>query len=456
MNATAKSVVTISGISILVVMMMLFVRCGNTLITTPVSVEYIQKFHKQTVQVNSPTIKNALGVALYVDYSTCIVEANKNSTFYADLLSPLVPATTEYWAIKGKQIVQERGDVYMLLSHVANVNYAALEQALADMAMRDGESVLLTDGELFDPSPRSVNSTNPYMCKPFKEWLLKGRDVHILIEPYVETYKGKIYNKKRFYIIFTDDRLAGNIYDRIRGVINWDDYPDVSDYHIGANYPYVVPVAPVANAYLAATRTPGSNQTFEIQDWQVSWKSIERNIVNATMDDDGGTLPLGGKLFGGLRIKKDAFGCFKIADISVKTYNINAIYAKFDSAAGRVNIEPSDFIEIQNFITFDQKMFEKNGEIDLYFDQANYAPSQKDDLNGDPFNYFKIEIAVSEITSVLPSDGILDFDDLMDPTGQRTNHSMTESVKNITREVELKDKLSGMVLYTIYVKSNKY
>ena len=55
---------------------------------------------------------------------------------------------------------------------------------------------------------------------------------------------------------------------------------------------------------------------YEIQDWQVDWKNIINLIVNA-YDDNGNPLPNGEKLIGGLKINKNAFGCYRISDIDV-------------------------------------------------------------------------------------------------------------------------------------------
>lgn len=98
------------------------------------------------------------------------------------------------------------------------------------MANRNGESVMLTDGELFTQTATKNNPNNPYMHEAFKKWLLKGHDIHIIAEPFQEFYHGKNYNKKRFYIIFTDDRVQGNIYDRIKEIVNMEQFPQVDEF----------------------------------------------------------------------------------------------------------------------------------------------------------------------------------------------------------------------------------
>lgn len=43
----------------------------------------------------------------------------------------------------------------------------------------------------------------------------KGHDIYIVAEPYKEAYNGNVFDKKRFYFLFTDSRVPNNIYDRI-------------------------------------------------------------------------------------------------------------------------------------------------------------------------------------------------------------------------------------------------
>ncbi len=73
-----------------------------------------------------------------------------------------------------------------------------LDNAINQMAERNGESVMLTDGELFTQTATKNNPNNPYMHAAFKKWLLKGHDIHIIAEPYQEVYKGQTFNKNAF------------------------------------------------------------------------------------------------------------------------------------------------------------------------------------------------------------------------------------------------------------------
>lgn len=416
--------------------------------------KHLAKFHEITTENHAPNLPTD-NLALFVDYSNCIANG-MSSPFYQKMVSPLTAVTKEYWSIKGDSIKLEQEDVYKLLNTVKERDYAALDVAIEQMADRDSESVLLTDGELFSQTVTKNNPNNPYMHNAFKKWLLKGHDIHILAEPYKELYKGEIFDKKRFYIIFSDDRLEGNVYQRIKEIVNLEDFPLIDEFHLSGNYPWVVPInnkSSVPNEIVAAQITPYGNM--EIQDWNVDWENIINLIVNG-YDENGNPLPNGENLISGLKINKNAFGSYRISDIGVRVSKINDEYFNVYNeleAGEKVGKQQFDFSPIDNFIIVDKDEFKKHGNVNLYFDINNFAPNE--DLVGYPFNYFKIEIYVKDLQNILNNSlDIFNFDSIVN-SGQ-TNISISESLKNCAFDPDLINKLKGQVLYTIYVKSDKY
>lgn len=436
--------VIIAGVSI--------VSCKKD--NVPYDFKHLDKFHSLTTAIEDVNL-NPGDLSLFVDYSNCIAKGMQSS-FYQNMVSPLTAATKHYWSIKGDAITEESGSVYSLLNNVEETNYAALDKAIEQMANGDGESVLLTDGELFTKTATKNNPNNPYMHTAFKNWLLKGHDIHILAEPFQEVYNGKTFDKKRFYIIFTDDRIEGNVYDRIREIVNFEDFPHVDEFHLSGNYPWIVPVNGMCsepNQIVAAQITPRG--LYEIQDWQVDWKNIINLIING-YDDNGNPLPNGEKLIGGLKINKNAFGCYRITDVDVKVSNINAdyfdIYYRLENGE-KLGNSRLVATAIENFIIVDADEFKKHGNVNLYFDINNFAPDG--DLDGNPFNYFKIEIIVKDLENILENSiDMFNFDSVVNQ--EQTNVSISESLKNCVFDPELLNKLKGKVLYTIYVKSSKY
>ena len=421
----------------------------------PLDTKHLTEFDKFTNSESVNPVDNNL--SLYVDYSNCISQGMQ-SPFYQSMVSPLTAATKNYMSIKGDAITKEKEDVYTLLNNVEEVDYAALDKAINMMADSDSESVLLTDGELFTQTSTKNNPNNPYMHAAFKKWILKGHDIHILAEPYVETYKGQQFNKKRFYIIFTDDRLPGNVYSRIKEVVDLSAFPQVDEFHLSGNYPWLLQdngVQSKPNENLAA-ETKGYS-TFEIQDWPLDWKTIQAVIMQAYDEETGEPKENGEPLITGLTVNRNAFGAYRIKDIDVKVYNINSEY--FDiynslEAGEKVGPKTFDFMELPDFITYDEKEFNRHSKVNLYFDVEDFAPD-KTQLNGNPYNYFKIVISVDEIENVVDNHtDLFKFDSIVQ--GGQTNVSIAESLKNCVFDPEIINSLQGKVLYTIYVKSEKY
>lgn len=448
-NTKISQLVVVLGVIIAGVSL---VSCQND--NVPYDTKHIEDFHRLSNNIEAIDLSNDK-LALYVDYSNCIANG-MISPFYQKMVSPLTAATKEYWSIKGNAITQEDGDTYHLLNNVTEVNYAALDKAIEQMAQREGESVMLTDGELFTQTATKNNPNNPYMHNAFKKWLLKGHDIHIIAEPFQEKYHGKIYSKKRFYIIFTDDRVQGNIYDRIKEIVDMEQFPQVDEFHLSGNYPWIVPEngkSSTPNDIVAADIT--SCTTYEIQDWQVDWKNIINLIVNA-YDDNGNPLPNGGKLIGGLKINKNAFGCYRISDIDVRVININDeyfnLYNIIESNGKAGKIENAGPV-IENFLIVDKEEFKRHGMADIYFDINNFAPNG--DLTGKPYNYFRIDIVVNNLENILGNSiDIFNFDSIT--SDGQTNISISESLKNCVFDPELINQLKGKVIYSIYVKSDKY
>lgn len=420
----------------------------------PYDTKYIEEFHTLSNNMEAIDISNDK-LALYVDYSNCIANGMESS-FYQEMVSPLTAATKEYWSIKGDSINKETESTYYLLNNVKEVSYAALDKAIEQMADRSGESVMLTDGELFTQTATKNNPNNPYMHNAFKKWLLKGHDIHILAEPFQEQYHGKTYNKKRFYIIFTDDRISGNIYDRIKEIVDLERFPKVDEFHLSGNYPWYVPENgrnSIPNEIVAANIT--SYGSFEVQDWQVDWKNIIKLIVNV-YDKNGEPLPNGEKLIGGLKVNKNAFGCYRISDIDVRVTNINDAYFNlYNAKEANEKVGNIEYIgpSISNFLMVDKEEFQKHSMVDIYFDVNNFAPDG--DLTGKPYNYFKIDIVINDIENILKNSiTMFNFDSII--SDGQTNISISESLKNCVFDPELINHLKGKVLYSIYVKSDQY
>lgn len=175
---------------------------------------------------------NPDSLLLYVDYSTCVAEA-MNSPFFQEVQPTIVSNSPIYYSIKGNDIAREKGDTYTLLRSVKEVNNADLLSAANQIAAQNRQAILITDAEYWHPNVGD-NLNNPYMHEAIGKWLTAGRDIYIYAEPYLESGK---YNKQRYYIVFTDDRLPAeqNIHDKMAKAITASG--NVKKLHLSASAP---------------------------------------------------------------------------------------------------------------------------------------------------------------------------------------------------------------------------
>lgn len=282
--------------------------------------KHIAEFH-DAISSPSENILHQDDLSLFVDYSTCIAEG-QHSAFYKQLVPSWVNATKKYYSIKGSKISEESlsdSSTYTRLLSVNEVNYADLKTAVKMMSESQSESVLLTDGEYYNPTIDSAGANNPYMADALKVWLKKGHDVFVIAEPYIEQNHGNSYHKNRFYFLFTDTRLKNNIYDRVRQTVDFKNFDSVNIFHLSADHPDVFSGGETAglssqpNPTLAATVTPGNG--YEIQDWTVTWDVISDYIMGASNPKTGEPLPMGDYVVKNLSINRLSFGGYVIKDV---------------------------------------------------------------------------------------------------------------------------------------------
>lgn len=435
-----------------------FVVCLNILsgcshgLQTPEDAERLESFHRTYFeQKDAPLAEGQLN--LYVDYSTCCA-LGQNSQFFQDVTASLVNRTTAYYSIKGSEIVKEQSsDIYTLLRNINEVNYADLAAAAAKIANDEEETVLLTDGEYYTQSIAKGHDNDPYLTNAFKTWILKGHDIYVVSEPYVEVNKGKQYNKKRFYFLFTDDRIPNNIHSRISRTVNLANYPEVDEFHISASHPRLKGDdnnTSVQNSILAS-KSKGFG-SFEIEDWSAcDWQTIDEMIVNALDPKTGEEMPNGESIIE-MGIDKNSFGCYQIQELEVQVYDINAEYSDYYYAA-ELESDSLPIVgklsELDNFMMIDKAAFEAEGKINLYFDRNYFNPEI---LSGSPYNYLKVDLSIKKVQQVFAEhEGKFTFESIDNPGN--INVSVASSIKQCLADQDVMNKMLGQTVYSIYIKS---
>ncbi len=455
----AKLLSSSNAFACLITGIALLSSCSGHVVETPEDAKYLEEFHITNFLPQEKYLKEDQ-LKLFVDYSTCN-KLGQNSRFFQEVAASLVNKTTEYYSIKGDVIAQEdlsiNGGVYTLLRNIIEVNFAELAKSASMMAESDCESVLITDGEYYTPSIAKGHDNDPYLAESFKTWILKGYDVHIISEPYVESYNGRDYNKKRFYILFTDDRMANNIYERIRRTVDFTNYKDVDEFHLSASHPQMKGNgnnASVQNSILES-KSKGYG-TFEIQDWDgCDWNTIEEQIVNAVEEKSGEPMKNGASIIE-MGVDKNSFGCYRIMALKMNVYDINQIYSEFYSAKeAKEKVGKKEYnlksIALDNFMLIDAKEFEKHSKIIIHFNKDWFSP---DVLTGSSYNYFKLDVAIDDVKSIFDQhEEKFEFESISQD-GEK-NVSVASSIKQCLADDKVLDKMRGQVIYSIYVKSEK-
>lgn len=448
MNATTTALRNILVGSVATVML---TGCPSG-IDTPQDTKHLSEFHQTYFQEDVKPLDEKQ-LTLFVDYSKCM-KLGQESSFFQDVQASFVNRTIKYVAIKGDTLEEKKGDVYTLLRTINEVDYAELKKAAEMAANGYCEAVLLTDGEYFKPTEAKGNDTNPYLENAFKTWILKGYDIHIIAEPYTESNKGVEYKKKRFYIIFTDDRNTGNVYNRICKTVDFKKYQDVDHFHISASHPQMFGSGNNSSTQHQVLNSKSKGYgDYEIQEWQgCDWETIGNTLVVAYDPNTGEPLETGENIME-LAIDKNSFGCYAIEDLDVKVYDINALYNGFyDSVEAKVKPQEIEALqEVPNFMEYDRDRFKKDGVIDIRFNQQWFDPSQ---LEGTPYNYLKIDLAIKDVRQVFDSHKSKFLFPSIWHNGA-TNESVVKSITQCLADKDVEKKLSGQVFYSIYVKSEK-
>lgn len=419
------------------------VSCSK--INTPNEIEKLSKFHHKLFPTTNALEEGKM--SLYVDYSICNV-LGQNSPVYNAIVPSLVATTRNYYSIKGDSINKESGQVFQLLRSINNVPHADLQTAVKKITDGNTEAVLLTDGEFYQPNIARAHVNDPYMADAFKTWLLKGHDIYIVIEPYKEPGNGgNTFNKKRFYMVFTDSRMTDNIWNRISNTANLERFPNVTTYHLSVDHPQLYTSggnSSQVNPSLAANVKGFGN--YEIQAWTVTWnQAVFPLIMNNTMDVKGTPLKHGDYICKGISVDRNAFGGYSINSVKAETYSINQEYSDFMS---KVKMKPSDSI---GGIMIDADDFKRHGNITLFFDQ-NF--DEKSILTGSPYNYIRVDIKVSKLTDMFGRYADNFIFDSIDKPGMK-NTSIAESIKQCLAYPEVKEKAENCLLYTYYIQSQE-
>jgi hypothetical protein len=177
----------------------------------------VQQLQEEIYNPSAPIRHDALesSTTLYLDHSTCVIDARKNSMIFNALRPQLGQYSDALCLIKGsifETIPLNRSDnkVFEILQTIEqDIPLSNILGAVEQICSSNQQSILITDCEFIKGG--LCHDQDPYLSEPLKHWLQRGHAIYIVTEPYIERANGRTYDKKRFYFIFTDDQLQAPI-----------------------------------------------------------------------------------------------------------------------------------------------------------------------------------------------------------------------------------------------------
>lgn len=304
---------------------------------------------------------------LYLDHSTCVIDAVQNSEVFKALRPNLGQYCDTLRLIKGDgsesiALNRKENKVSEVLETInTDISFADIRSAVFKICNDNQQAILISDCESY-ANGRFLD-LEPYMSEPLKEWLGKGHSIYIITEPYKEKYKGKVYDKKRFYIIFTDDNLQAPISNVVKaeiqnftknGVCTWF---KMTNSDIGVESPK----SDMVNNNL--TFNVDYLNGFELITLDDSWDAIREYVMK--LDKYGEPVPQekSEPLISNIILNNGEN--YKISDIQIMATNITTKYISKDTiAADNLGVDFSTInpteINISDGFILDKEAFESN------------------------------------------------------------------------------------------------
>lgn len=151
---------------------------------------------------------------LYLDHSTCVIDANRNSSVFKALRPNLGQYSDTLVLIKGREfdtipLNRQENRIAEVLERISqDIPFADIRSTIFSICNGNRQAILITDCESYYNRFLDLEA---YMSEPFKNWIKRGHSIYIVVEPYIERYQGEDWAKNRFYFFFSNDRMQAPI-----------------------------------------------------------------------------------------------------------------------------------------------------------------------------------------------------------------------------------------------------
>ena len=388
---------------------------------------------------------------LYLDHSTCVIEAVNNSDVWRAVFPNFTQYTDELVLIKGSKfertkLEKDKNIIGETLKRIdKDIPWADLDKAVLEIVNGNNQAILISDFEAFDSKDGNLATKTfdviPYLSKPFKTWLEKGFTLDIITEPYKESYKGKLANKKRFYFIFTDDKLEAPISANVQSQIDHLIKNGTCQLFklTNSDISVVSPKSDISANELDFSVEYGNG--FDFISIENSWDDIREYVMK--LDKYGEPIPGEDKQPFVKSFKLNHGIRYKVENIKVIDTNITA-----DFVAEKKNVKGMDISAA--FIVGD-KALQKN-LINIYLtDKIFTADFINADYGG---NLIRLDFVIDQ-ASILPYDKtIFDWASLYK---NEAAICVSKSIENVLRDVNIiPSNEKRRLIHTVFIRTASY
>lgn len=386
---------------------------------------------------------------LYLDHSTCVIDAVQNSEVFKAVRPNLGQYCDTLRLIKGDSfesipLNRKENKVSEVLETInTDISFADIRSAVFNICNDNQQAIIISDCESY-ANGRFLD-LEPYMSEPFKIWLSKGHSIYIITEPYQEKYKGRTYDKKRFFIIFTDDKLQAPISNVIKaeiqglmenGVCTWFKMTN-SDISIES------PKSDMVNPNL--TFNVDYLNGFEFISIDDSWEAIREYVMK--LDKYGEPIPeeKSEPLISNLILVNGEN--FKINDIQVEATNITSKYLALEDSSVTANE-----INISDGFVLD-KVALKSNKLNVLLTDKIFTESY---LLGKEYggNLIRLDFVITQIELNPYESNVFEWQSIWS-----TNNAIcvSKSIDNAIRDVNvIPTSPNRRVIHTIFIKTESY
>ncbi len=386
---------------------------------------------------------------LYLDHSTCVIDAVQNSEVFKAVRPNLGQYCDTLRLIKSDSfesipLNRKENKVSEVLETInTDISFADIRSAVFNICNDNQQAILISDCESY-ANGRFLD-LEPYMSEPFKIWLGKGHSIYIITEPYQERYRGKTYDKKRFYIIFTDDKLQAPISNVVKAEIKGLVENGVCIWFKMTNSDICVesPKSDMVNPNL--TFNVDYLNGFELISIDDSWEAIREYVMK--LDKYGEPIPeeKSEPLISNLILVNGEN--FKINDIHVEATNITSKYLALEDSSVTANE-----INISDGFVLDKVALKSNKLNVLLTDKIFTEGYLLDKEYGG--NLIRLDFVITQIELNPYESNVFEWQSIWS-----TNNAIcvSKSIDNALRDVNvIPTSPNRRVIHTIFIKMGSY